>query len=67
MSEKVAIIVRKEVLENLKSLRYWGLIGLFVLLFVATSATVGSAMRGLRIPGLELGRGRLVVQLVGSL
>lgn len=67
MSEKVAIIVRKEVLENLKSLRYWGLIGLFVLLFVATSAAVGSAMRGLRIPGLELGRGRLVVQLVGSL
>jgi ABC-2 type transport system permease protein len=67
VSEKVAIIVRKEVLENLKSLRYWGLIGLFVLLFVATSAAVGSAMRGLRIPGLELGRGRLVVQLVGSL
>jgi len=61
---KVAVIVRKEVLENLKSARFWGLIGLFVLLFVAMSAAIGSAARGFAIPGLGLGGGRFVVQLV---
>ena len=67
MSGKVSVIVRKEVLENLKSARFWGLIGLFVLLFVATSAAIGSAVRGLAVPGLELRQARFVVQLVFSM
>ncbi|MCC6040210.1 MAG: ABC transporter permease [Thermofilum sp.] len=79
MSEKVAVIVRKEVLENLRSLRYWGLIVLFVLLFVAISAAIsaamGSAFQGREVPAPERGRPatrgvaelRLVVQFVGSL
>ncbi|MFZ8854550.1 MAG: ABC transporter permease, partial [Thermofilaceae archaeon] len=75
MSEKVAVIVRKEVLENLKSLRYWGLIVLFVLLFVAISAAIGSAIQGLEAPAPGRGRPatrdvaelRLIVLFVGSL
>ncbi|MEZ0346827.1 MAG: ABC transporter permease subunit [Infirmifilum sp.] len=67
MSERILVITRKELSENFKSMRYWGLIGLFILLFTAMSAAIGSAIRGLRIPGMEFGGGRFVVQLATSI
>ena len=61
MMEKVLIIVRKEVAENLKSVRYWGLVALFILFFVASTYAVGFALRG--FGALPAGRIRVVVQL----
>lgn len=67
MSNAIFVVAKKEISENIKSLRYWALIGLFILLFTAMSAAVGTALRGLNIPGIEVGRGRFVVQLASSI
>ena len=67
MSEAIFVVARKEISDNIKSLRYWALVGLFILLFTAMSAAVGVALRGLNIPGMEIGRGRFVVQLATSI
>lgn len=67
VSEAIFVVARKEISDNIKSLRYWALVGLFILLFTAMSAAVGVALRGLNIPGMEIGRGRFVVQLATSI
>jgi len=42
---KMWIIARKELKDNFRSARFWGLIGLFVLLIVVSSYSVGFAFR----------------------
>jgi|YelNatPaOPRAMG01_1025707.scaffolds.fasta_scaffold27852_3 ABC-2 type transport system permease protein len=60
--EKALIVARKEIAENLKSIRYWAIIGLFVLLYIASTYAIGFAVRGFR--GLAIGgRARTVLQL----
>ncbi len=61
MMEKILVVARKEVLENLRSARYWGLVALFVLFYVASTYAIGFAIRGF---GATLaGRQRVVLQL----
>lgn len=62
MMEKVLIVARKEIAENLKSIRYWGLIALFILLYVASTYAIGFALRGFGI-ATPAGRQRVVLQL----
>jgi len=60
--EKALIVARKEIAENLKSIRYWAIIGLFVLLYIASTYAIGFAVRG--FGGLPIGgRVRTVLQL----
>jgi len=60
--EKALIVARKEIAENFKSVRYWAIIGLFVLLYVASTYAIGFAVRG--FGGLPVGgRARTVLQL----
>lgn len=66
MNEKLAIIVRKELKENLKSIKYWVIIALFVLLYLASSYAVGFALRGFGGPIGLTRRSRMIVQLTSS-
>ncbi|MEM1698094.1 MAG: ABC transporter permease [Thermofilaceae archaeon] len=62
MMEKILVVAKKEIIENLKSIRFWGLIALFVLFYIASTYAVGFALRG--FGGLvPTGRQRVVLQL----
>lgn len=66
MNDKLATIVRKELKENIKSIKYWAIIALFVLLYLAGSYAVGFALRGFGGLALLARRARAVVQLTSS-
>ncbi|MEM4872989.1 MAG: hypothetical protein QXY35_05995 [Thermofilaceae archaeon] len=62
MMEKILVVAKKEIVENLKSVRFWGLIALFILFYIASTYAVGFALRG--FGGLvPTGRQRVVLQL----
>lgn len=46
MIAKALVVARKEILENLKSIRYWGIIAIFVLFYLAAASYAGYALRG---------------------
>ncbi len=66
MKDKLAIVVRKELKENLRSVRYWAIIILFVLLYLASSYAVGFALRGFGGPIVLTRRTRAIMQLSSS-
>lgn len=66
MMERVLTVARKELVENLKSARYWGLVALLVLFYIASTYAVGFAMRGFRGPIQIASRARIVLQLFKS-
>ncbi|MCS7104119.1 MAG: ABC transporter permease [Thermofilaceae archaeon] len=62
MIEKVLIITKKEILENIKSVKYWAIVGLFVLLYLSSTYAIGFALRGLGQQGIQR-RERVVLTL----
>ncbi|MEM1516543.1 MAG: ABC transporter permease subunit [Thermofilum sp.] len=46
MIEKALVVARKEILENLKSARYWGIVAIFILFYLAAASYAGFAVRG---------------------